>query len=164
MVIKFLVFDLIKCYPQPILQPEYVDEVSSSTLVKGPWPHKPCPRDLGHLPRGHKQLLPTPQPPNKCTSSPAAVPRCTYCQPSYCLRTACAALTHTCLSFPLSSPVLCAKHWLFQGRRGHQAANKYTLTTGRNNYCPVLPPLRVRGTVPILAHSLLVLTVVIRSA
>lgn len=105
-----------------------------------------------------------PQPPNKCTSSPAAVPRCTYCQPSYCLRTACAALTHTCLSFPLSSPVLCAKHWLFQGRRGHQAANKYTLTTGRNNYCPVLPPLRVRGTVPILAHSLLVLTVVIRSA
>lgn len=59
MVIKFLVFDLIKCYPQPILQPEYVDEVSSSTLVKGPWPHKPCPRDLGHLPRGHKQLLPT---------------------------------------------------------------------------------------------------------
>lgn len=63
-----------------------------------------------------------------------------------------------------SSPVLCVKHWLFQGRRGHQAANKYMLTTGRNNYCPVLPPLRVRGTVPILAHSLLVLTVVIRPA
>lgn len=82
-------------------------------------------------------LLLLSSPPNKCTSSPAAVPRCTYCQPSYCLRTACAALTHTCLSFSLSSPVLCAKHWLFQGRRGHQVANKYTLTTGRNNYsCP----------------------------
>lgn len=45
-------FDLIRCFPPDPMAPDHADEASSDTpaLTNGIRPHKPCPRDPGHLP------------------------------------------------------------------------------------------------------------------